>query len=186
MRRLIIATFAATLLAATAFAGAAGAATPQKVKYTYPGKGGGDSSTCGPDWAQDTYQRNFTAYTQQGVDGSYRVVETFTKGHFTTMQGPSPESCEAGSSNQVSAGVTGSLSGSEVIKVTGGAFPSGSVSCAGTCTTDDWVHAAFGNGATGTVSDFYFYYKTGNRLACAKTWTNSATGNGGDIATICS
>jgi hypothetical protein len=186
MRRLIIASLAATMLIGTAFVGTAGA-TAQKQKYVYDGLSGPDSSTCGGNWATDTFRRTFTAYTQQAIDGSYRVVETFTKGHFTTMQGPSPEACQAGTNNQVSTGLTGSMSGSEVIKVTNGTFPSpGPIVCPGDCTTTDWVHAAFGNGATGTVSDFYFFYKTSNRLACAKTWTNAATGNGGDIATICS
>ena len=42
-----------------------------------------DSSTCGNDWAEDTFDRDFT------VRGT-TVVEQFKNGSFVTMAGPSP------------------------------------------------------------------------------------------------
>jgi hypothetical protein len=143
MRRSIMLLLATAGLAA---ASATSAFAAESQTFTFTGQGGGDSSTCGPDWANDTYTRVFKVFTQKTVSQTSRVEEKFTNGHFTTLQGPSPESCEAGDSNKVSANVTGNFHGQEVI---------------------------------------YFYYHTANKAACGNTWTNAATGNGGDIATIC-
>ena len=184
MRKFIGVLAGALLLSTTMFAGVAGAAGTKN----YNGYAGssGDSSTCGPDWANDTYTRNFQVVKQVNIDGSYRVVETFTKGTFITIQGPSPESCEAGTSNQVSANLKGHFSGSFVIKVSGGTFTApAAVDCGVPCTTASFIAAAFGGAATYAVSDFAFEYTTRNLAACANDWTNAATGNGGDIATIC-
>jgi len=154
--------------------------------YTYAGQSSGDSSTCGPDWANDTYTRVFKVFTQQSIHGTYRVQESFTKGHFTTVAGPSPESCEAVDHNTVVGNVKGTFHGNEVITVSNGTFSaSGAAACGMTCTTDGFIAAAFGSGATYSVSDYYFYYHTGNSAACAKTWTDAATGDAGDIATTC-
>lgn len=146
----------------------------------------GDSSTCGPDWANDTYTRTFKVTKLQSIDGSYRVVENFSKGKFVTLQGPSPESCEAGNTNQVPTGLKGHFNGSEVLKVSGGTFdPNAPVTCGPECATADFATAAFGGAATYSVGDFAFEYTTGNATACANDWVNASTGNGGDIATIC-
>jgi len=157
-------------------------------EYTFTGQTSGDSSTCGPDWANDTYTRVFTVYTDQNTDGSYRLVENFNKGHFVTIQGPSPESCQAGTSNIVSANVSGAFNGSEIIKVVSGTYSAtGAAGWDGTGGTAGFITAAFGSGATnGNTLDFYFKYTTNNSAACASRWTNAATGNGGDIATVCS
>jgi hypothetical protein len=183
VRRTVMLLVATAALAAVS---ASSALAAESQTFTYAGQGGGDSGTCGPDWANDTYTRVFKVYSQRSVSGTYRVEEKFTNGHFTTLQGPSPESCEAVDHNQVSANVTGNFHGQEVIKVSNGTFSAtGAAACGTTCTTAGFIAAAFGNGATYDVSDFYFYYHTGNKAACANTWTNAATGNGGDIATIC-
>jgi hypothetical protein len=179
----IVAAFVAVLTV-----GAVAASASSTTKYTFTDQSGPDSSTCGPTWATDTFTRVFTVYTDQNLDQSYRLVENFNKGHFVTVQGPSPESCEAGTSNTVSANVSGTFSGSEIIKVVNGTYSnSGALAWDGTGGTDGFITAAFGSGASnGNTLDFYFQYKTNNSAACAKRWTNAATGNGGDIATFCS
>lgn len=181
-----------TIFAVAAFISVAGfgftvASAADTQNFTFTGQGSGDSGTCGPDWANDTYTRVFKVYPEQNVDGSYRVVEYFTNGHFVTIQGPSPESCEALTSNTVSANVNGNFHGNEVIKVVGGTFSSSAAAAwSGVGGTDGFVVAAFGVAPdTKIVSDFWFKYHTGNVAACSKTWVNAATGNAGDIATFC-
>jgi hypothetical protein len=129
----------------------------------------------------------FKTYVHQNNDGTYRVVENFTKGSFVTLQGASPESCQAGDNNQISAGVKGHFHGSYILIVSGGTYDNGNAAAwDGTGGTAGYIAAAFGDSATYSTEDFYFYYTTSNTLACANTWTNASTGNGGDIATICS
>src|SRR5437867_3048225 len=47
----------------------------------YP-SGSGDSGTCGPDWAQDTFDRHFTV--KRNPDGTLTVIEQFKNGSFVT------------------------------------------------------------------------------------------------------
>ncbi|MEA2644869.1 MAG: hypothetical protein QOG08_1895, partial [Chloroflexota bacterium] len=54
--------------------------------------GSGDSGTCGPDWATDTFDRHFTVH--RPPTGPITVVEQFKNGSFTTIEGPSPGACE--------------------------------------------------------------------------------------------
>ena len=188
MRRHLLAAAAAAALFALSASNALGADTQN---YTFTGQGSGDSSTCGPDWANDTYTRVFKVYPIQARDGSFRVQENFTQGKFVTLQGVSPESCEAGNSNQVSGHVKGSFHGFEVIKVHGGTYDqAGAAACSaaatpGTCTTAEFIDSAYPGNTGYDVRDFWFTYHTGNAAACENTWINAATGNAGDIATIC-
>jgi len=160
-----------------------------RVKYAYNGSTSPDSGTCGNDWATDVADRRYFVYKDKAVDGSYRVKVKFNNGTFTTAQGDSPEKCEAGTNNTVSAGVTGSFSGFVILKVTGedGTWtPTKDVNCASSnCFISEFVAAAFGGSATFTTPDFYFSYTTTNVIACEDHWVNSQTGNGGDIATFC-
>jgi hypothetical protein len=171
--------------------GAASASAAVTTTYTFAGQGSPDSGTCGNDWANDTYTRAFKVVTLQNTDGSWRVTENFKKGKFTTVQGASPESCQAGNTSQVSSGLKGTFTGSEVIKVSGGSYDAvGAGNCSAAanppaCTTAEFIDSAFPGNSGYAVSDFYFQYHTANLLACANTWINAATGNAGDIATIC-
>ena len=186
MKRLF--TGVVVLMATFAFYAAAASAADTD-NYQFTNQSSGDSSTCGPDWAADTFNRVFKVVPQQAHDGSWRVTENFTKGKFKTIQGPSPESCEAGSGNQVSANVKGSFHGFEVIKVSGGTYnPGNAATCSASptpCSTTDFVNSAFPGNTGFSVSDFWFKYTTFNAAACEDTWINAATGNAGDIATIC-
>src|SRR3981081_2401442 len=51
-----------------------------------------DSGTCGPDWANDTFDRFFTV--TQNSDGMYNLREDFRDGRFVTIAGVSPGACE--------------------------------------------------------------------------------------------
>src|SRR2546427_2595856 len=76
--------------------------------------GSTDSGTCGPDWANDMFDRHFTVFSQ---DGTFSIVEQFKDGSFTTPASDSPPTnfstgvCEASTIPQgtVSNGVTGNL-----------------------------------------------------------------------------
>src|SRR5439155_7408505 len=105
-----------------------------------------------------------------------------------TIQGPSPESCEAATSNTVSANLSGAMHGSFTMKVTGTNPVYNDANAAawnGVGGTQGFVTAAYGGDSTYTVGDYYFKYTTKNAAACSKKWINSVTGNSGDIATFC-
>jgi hypothetical protein len=180
MRKFIGVFAGALILTSSIFVASAGASGTKNYKYT--GQTGGDSSTCGPDWANDSYTRTFKVLRQPAQDGSYRVTELF-KGTFLTIAGPSPMSCETGNSNTVAGNVSGKWQGSYSMKVSGGTYTGGTVSCPGQCTTSAFVAAAFGGSATYTLQDWAFEYWTTS--GCVKDWVNAITGNGGDIATTC-
>jgi hypothetical protein len=189
LKRAIGLVVAACVMAVVSAASASAADTQN---YSFPGQGSGDSSTCGPDWANDTYTRVFKVVPTEANNGTWRVTEYFTHGHFVTFQGPSPQSCADSNSNRVSANLHGSFHGFEVIQVSGGTYDqaaAGSCSAAGsppTCTTADFINSAFPGNSGYTSSDYWFTYKTGNSLACANHWIDAATGDSGDIATLCS
>lgn len=189
LKRAIGLVVAACVMAVVSAATASAADTQN---YAFAGQGSGDSSTCGPDWANDTYTRVFKVVPKEATNGTWRVTENFTHGHFVTIQGPSPESCANGNSNQVSGNLHGSFHGFEVLQVSGGTYsPSGAGSCSAAasppaCTTAEFVDSAFPGNTGYTSTDYWFTYKTGNHLACAQNWIDSATGDSGDIATFCS
>jgi len=188
MKRIVCVALVAMATSAV-FVVAANAADTQN--FSFANQGSGDSSTCGPDWANDTFTRVFKVVPNKASDGSYRVTENFTKGHFKTYQGVSPESCEVGSGNTVSANVKGAFHGFEVIKVSGGTFDATSAAACSAaaappaCTTAEFIDSAFPGNTGYGVSDYWFKYTTVNAAACENTWINAATGNAGDIATFC-
>jgi hypothetical protein len=201
MRRFVRAALAVTLLSASIFVGTAygltGRTTGDTVMYRYqpvaPEPTGGDSSTCGGSWAIDKEIRIFRVYKEQANNGAYQVTAQFTDGSFTTLAGASPESCEAGTSNTLAAGVHGSFHGTETLIVsntdkTGNWDPTTDVPCSSPCTTAEWIANAFGPNATyTTANDWWFSYSLRgvNASACGNHWINAAYGNSGDIATTC-
>jgi hypothetical protein len=128
--------------------------------------------------------RLYQVYPQQNIDGSYRVQENFNNGTFTTIAGPSPESCEAANNHTVLGGQNGTFKGQFIIKVSGGTFTP-VATCASPCYTADFVTAHFGGSATYAVSDYWLKYQVSGNTFCQKIWVNSATGNSGDIANTC-
>ena len=131
-----------------------------------------DSGSCGPDWANDTFQRVFTVNTTPESDGTYRVREDFIRGSFLTLAGTSPGACNSGTTNgaTVGAGVTGRMGGSFTIVVSHGTYNADvtctSVNCG---TTAGFVAAVFGTAATYDVPTFFFRYVT----HCNGVWINA-------------
>ena len=143
-----------------------------------------DSSTCGPDWANDTFQRSFTI----NLSTPNTVLERFDHGSFVTVAGPSPNACmlmsgPAGNGNTVGAGVKGDFSGSFDIAVSGGTFNSSAHCTPTTCnTTAGFIATIYGSSATYNTGATFFvfdYYTQQNGA-----WHNASAnrnGNNGDI-----
>jgi len=144
----------------------------------------GDSGTCGPDWANDTFRRSFTV----NANNPNTVLETFDEGTFVTIAGPSPNACVIlpgpnGNGNKVAAGVTGKFHGSFDIAVTGGTFNPEADCTPSTCnTTAGFIQTVYGPSATYVTGATYFvfdYYTQANGA-----WHNASAnrgGNNGDI-----
>src|SRR2546428_13547914 len=90
--------------------------------------GSGDSGTCGPDWATDTFDRHFTVF-QNNNDGSLLVVEQFKAGSFVTTAGPSPCACQNGlTTSPMGGGITGRTPGYFVIPLPSRTIPTSNAS----------------------------------------------------------
>ena len=150
-----------------------------------------DSSTCGNDWATDTFDRHFTVHRNN--DGSFSVVEQFKNGSFTTMAGPSPGGCDTNLGGTVAAGVTGSMHGYFLIPIPAGTQTSSSPFCNATassndnCDTTTFINTHFAPcyPATCPVSTFFFHYSAGDQSLLYHEWKNASPdrgGNNGDIA----
>lgn len=145
-----------------------------------------DSSTCGNDWAQDTFDRHFTVRSNGA--GSYTIVEQFKNGSFVTMAGASPGGCDTDPGGTIRSGVTGELHGYEDISVTGTQTSQDSSCIAGApaapCTTTGFIQSHF-TGAMFTVGTFFFHYSAGDQTLAHGEWKNASCdrgGNQGDIA----
>lgn len=126
---LAIAILALVALLVPIFAASAHSAAPLKhsVNHAHSWQFNGasqDSGTCGADWALDTYHRAFR------VDDRHPalVLETFTKGAFTTMAGVSPGACNKpasvapGNGDVLKSGIKGLFAGYAYIAIKGGKF----------------------------------------------------------------
>ena len=142
---------------------------------------GGDSSHCGGDWANDDYKRTLQFIPQN--DGTIQVVRSYD-GTFTTIAGvsqPNPATCPGPSQT---GGVKGTITGFDVVVVTGGVFTP-NATCADPCTTAAMLAAFFpaggGPAASSTVNDGWEYqYDAGAN----GHWVNRSAVRGGDIGNI--
>jgi hypothetical protein len=145
---------------------------------------GADSSHCnGETWANDDYARTLQFIPQD--NGTIQVVRTYD-GTFTTVAGgpePNPAVCPGTTAPQTG-GVTGTLTGFDVVVVTHGVFTP-NATCPDPCTTAAMLTTFFpasgGPAATSTVNDGWEYqYDAGaNGL-----WVNRSAPRGGDIGNI--
>jgi hypothetical protein len=141
-----------------------------------------DSGTCGNNWANDTFTRQFDV-DQSG--GNTVLTEFFKNGHFVTVAGSSPGGCETGSDHGqlISAGVTGSFHGFLSGPVTGGTY-NPDATCPDPCNGTTFVAAFFGPTATWDITnDWSFSYEANGGGLLFRRWTNAGSGNIGDIAT---
>jgi hypothetical protein len=180
MKRLLAAMTAAILMVGL-FASTA-MANPNTFKSGPYASGSADSGTCGNPWANDTYNTTFTVDLTTNTGGTYNVVEKY-QGRFVTLDGRSPGGCETTDTNHgtsIVAGVSGKLSGTVTMVVTGTFDPT--ASCADPCTRSTWVANFFGSGATWTEPGWSFQYNAPAKGLLYNQWTNAITGNLGDIA----
>lgn len=167
-------------------------ALPASAAQHYGGYASGspDSSTCGNDWANDTFERHFTV---QAGGGTLTVVEDFKEGSFVTIAGPSPGGCDTNPGGTVVSGVTGSMDGYFVIPLTGETQISTDPSCvAGAptaeCTTAGFINSHFAPAcypALCPVTTFLFHYNAAGQGLLFHEWKNASAdrgGNSGDIA----
>jgi hypothetical protein len=144
--------------------------------------GSPDSGTCGNNWANDTFNREFDV-SQSG--GSFVLTEFFKDGHFVTVAGFSPGDCQAGSDHGqlIADGVRGSFHGFLSGTVTGGTYNPGAT-CPDPCNWTTFVVAFFGPDATWNITtDWSFTYEAQGDGLAFRRWVNAGSGNSGDIAT---
>src|SRR5882672_6251609 len=144
MRRSLV-SLVCSIVLVVAFSSTAAAGGDVKVT----GSGSPDSGTCGNDWANDTFNREFDV--QQNGD-TFVLTEFFKDGHFVTVEGPSPGGCESGSDHGswVKAGVRGSFHGFLSGTVTGGSY-NPNATCPDPCDGSTFVPAFFGSEATWNI-----------------------------------
>lgn len=150
--------------------------------------GSTDSSTCGGDWANDTFKRVFDMPTTKGADGNYSGTESFIDGRFVTIAGASPGACESGSNNggMIGAGVTGSFHGSFQLVVHNGTFNPDARCDELTCNnTTKFVATVFGASATfDTGPSFVFTYHANGPDLLQREWQNASADEGGNVGDI--
>ncbi|HET6310391.1 MAG TPA: hypothetical protein VFH00_05250 [Candidatus Nitrosotalea sp.] len=148
--------------------------------------GSPDSGTCGPDWANDTYNRDFFAASTP-TNGTYSVTEFFNQGRFVTMAGRSPGACNTATDTHgmIIAGVRGSFGGSFGIVVSGGTFNPNALCDQATCgTTKAFVATVYGAGATYDIPTFEFTYNARGEDLLQRMWHNASPDRGGNYGDI--
>ena len=144
--------------------------------------GSPDSGTCGNNWANDTFSREFDV---QQSGGTVVLTEFFKDGHFVTVAGFSPGGCETGTGHGqlITGDVRGSFHGFLSGTVTGGTY-NPNATCPNPCTGGTFVPAFFGPAAMWNItSDWSFSYEAQGGDLLFRRWTNAGSGNVGDIAT---
>jgi hypothetical protein len=149
-----------------------------------------DSSTCGNDWANDTFDRDFT------VRGD-TIVEQFKNGSFVTLAGPSPGACDSSDGygpGTVAAGHTGSMHGYFIVTGVGTQTSTSPFCDAVAMTNADCTTATFINTHftacypfACTVTTFFDHYSAGDQGLAVHEWKNASCdrgGNHGDIADL--
>jgi hypothetical protein len=155
--------------------------------------GSPDSGTCGNDWAEDTFNREFTV--RSNGDRTFTVVEQFKDGSFVTNPGASPAACDITYTNHgttIVAGKTGSMHGYFIVSNVGMQTSMSpycdAVNMTNTgCTTTTFINTHFTPcyPVTCTVTTFFDHYSAGDQSLLYHEWKNASTdrgGNSGDIA----
>jgi hypothetical protein len=179
--------------------------TTQTTHFGPYASGSSDSGTCGNNWAEDMFDRHFTAFQNKG-DGSIVVVEQFKDGSFTTGAAagfsgtqPSPGGCQPNNppGGLVLAGIQGSLHGYFVIPIPPGESLNTNPNCNAMtsdnsgCGVDEPGTTTFINThfspacypVTCSITNFFFHYAAGDQGLIVHEWTNAnvGPGNEGDI-----
>jgi hypothetical protein len=164
----------------------------------YP-SGSTDSGTCGPDWANDTFDRHFTV--RKNPNNTFLVVEQFKDGSFVTPASDSPPvnfspgACQNGPpAGVVNAGVTGNLDGyflipGVTIQTSTSPYCNATAMTNTNCDTTTFVNTHFAPcyPTTCSVTTFFFHYSAGDQMLVQHEWKNASTdrgGNHGDIRSM--
>ena len=156
--------------------------------------GSPDSGTCGNDWAEDTFDRDFTVRT--GNDGTITIVEQFKNGSFVTNAGASPGACDPTDGTppgMIRAGVMGSMHGYFIVsddacRRRDSPYCDANNPSSTDCTTADVHQQHFGRCyslGTCTVTTFFDHYSAGDQGLAYHEWKNASCdrgGNHGDIS----
>lgn len=147
---------------------------------------GPDSSVCGNDWATDTYERTLQIIPQN--DGTIQVIRSY-KGTFVTIpgvakpNGPCPEALPAlklqADPTLQTGGVTGTLTGFDVIEIDGGNY-NPDATCDANCTTTAMLAAFFPGGSSAVNNGWEYHYHTDAN----GDWTNADATRGGNVGNI--
>ena len=156
-----------------------------------------DSSTCGNDWANDTFDRHFTV--RKNPDGTFLVVEQFKDGSFVTPASDSPATnlspgaCQNGPPPQgiVNPGVTGRLDGYFLIsgvtmQTSASPYCNASTMTNTGCDTMTFINTHFTPcyPVTCTVTTFFFHYSAGDQTLLQHEWKNASLDRGGNHGDI--
>jgi hypothetical protein len=129
-----------------------------------------DGSSCGPAWANDTFDRSFTV--QAVGSGVFKIHEDFKNGSFVTIAGQSPGACSNAQHHGqfIAAGVNGSFQGIEEITASGGTFnPNGCATPMACNTTAGFLSAVF-PGAAISVDQYNFEYSSSDNTLSFRHW----------------
>ena len=140
-----------------------------------------DSSTCGGDWANDDFKRTLQFIPQD--DGTIHVIRSYT-GTFTTIAGVSQPQPVGGCPGPLqTGGVTGTLTGFDVMIVTGGVFTP-NATCPDPCSTTAMLATFFpasgGAAASQIIHAFEYQYDAGAQ----GQWVNRSASRGGNFGNI--
>jgi hypothetical protein len=154
--------------------------------------GSPDSGTCGNDWAEDTFDRDFTVRT---TPAGTTVTQQFKNGSFVTNAPTSPGSCDSSDGygpGTLAAGHTGSMHGYFIISGTltqtsNSPYCDALGSTNTGCTTATFINTHFAPcyPATCTVTTYFDHYSAGDQGLAVHEWKNASCnrgGNHGDIA----
>jgi hypothetical protein len=167
--------------------------TPTQHYGPYP-SGSPDSGTCGNNWAEDTFDRDFTVRTNAA---GTTVVEQFKNGSFVTNEGPSPGACDSTDGygpGTLQAGHTGSMHGyftisGTLVQTSTSPFCNALTSSNSGCDTATFINTHFVPcyGATCNVTTYFDHYSAGDQGLAVHEWKNASCdrgGNHGDIADL--
>jgi hypothetical protein len=162
-----------------------------------------DSGSCGNNWALDLFTRSFVIHPQN-LDGTWTVTEHFNGGHFITLGDgetgsfDSPGHCDgAGNTHLLREGIGGTFNGSFTITIATGHTYTGNQGCSSDettsgatvddgCTAAQWIFNAFGAtypSSDAQVTAYSLTYKAVGKGLLGSTWTDSSSGDSGDIYT---
>jgi hypothetical protein len=142
-----------------------------------------DGSSCGGDWAMDTFQRTWSVH--DNGDGTFLVRREEKNGTFSTFAGVSPGFCSDSAHHgaTLNAGITGQMGGFFMFDVTSNTYNPSACATAGNCDdTGDFLANVFP-----TLTDYCnatciwnYEYDSNNRTLKYRHWQDKSDNAGND------